>query len=271
MSVFRAACIQMNTGDDVAANVAVLSAEARKARDAGADFIATPENCVLMPPDNATRMSLCRYENADPALPPLCALARELGVWLLIGSIAIKIRDDRLVNRSFLIGPDGAIAARYDKIHLFDADLPDGERYRESSTVENGGSAITAELPWGRIGLTVCYDVRFPKLYRALAHAGAFALSVPAAFTETTGRAHWHVLTRARAIENGAYVIAPAQCGVHPGGRRTFGHSLIVSPWGEVLADGGEAPGIIRADIDPAKSLEARARIPSLMHDRDFA
>jgi predicted amidohydrolase len=176
----------------------------------------------------------------------------------------------KTANRSFLIDSKGAITARYDKIHLFDVDLPSGEQYRESNTVAGGTEATTADLPWGKLGLSVCYDVRFPQLYRALAQAGAFAFTIPAAFTETTGKAHWHVLLQARAIENGAFVIAPAQGGKHANGRSTYGHSLIVSPWGEVLAEAGIDPGVIVADIDPAHSTEARARVPNLRHDRAF-
>jgi deaminated glutathione amidase len=271
MSAFRTACVQMNAGDDVAANVAAVSGLIREAKGLGADFIATPENTTLMAQQRTDKLAKCRIEAHDPALPVLRTLAAELKIWLLIGSIAILVRKDKTVNRSYLIAPDGTVAARYDKIHLFDVDLPNGERYRESDTVEPGNGTVVAELPWGRLGMTVCYDVRFPKLYRALAHQGAIILTVPAAFTELTGASHWHVLARARAIENGAFVIAPAQCGVHPGGRRTFGHSLIVSPWGEVLTEGGDEPGVFIAEIDPAKALQARALIPSLMHDRDFS
>ena len=193
-------------------------------------------------------------------MPAFRALAEELGIWLLIGSLAIKVSDTKTANRSFLIDPKGAIAARYDKIHLFDVDLPSGENYRESNTVAGGDRAVTADLPWGKIGMSVCYDLRFPQLYRALAQAGAFLLTVPSAFTETTGKAHWHVLLRARAIENGAFVIAPAQGGTHADGRKTYGHSLIVAPWGEVLAEAGTDPGVIVADIDHgARSPTPRA------------
>jgi predicted amidohydrolase len=191
-------------------------------------------------------------------------------VWLLIGSLAIKVSDTKTANRSFLIDPKGRIAARYNKIHLFDVDLPSGETYRESNTVAGGGRAVLADLPWGKIGLTICYDLRFPQLYRALAQKGAFLLTVPSAFTETTGKAHWHVLLRARAIENGAFVIAPAQGGIHANGRATYGHSLIVAPWGEILAEAGTEPGIIVADIDPARVADARGRVPNLRHDRPF-
>jgi len=270
MSAFRAACVQLRSGDDMAENVRAASALIREAKAQGADFIATPENTALMAADGGAKLEKSFPEEADPALPSLRALAEELGVWLLIGSLAIKVSDTKTANRSFLIDPKGQVAARYDKIHLFDVDLPSGERYRESATVAGGDRAVTADLPWGKLGLSVCYDLRIPLLYRTLAQAGAFMLSVPSAFTETTGKAHWHVLLRARAIENGAFVIAPAQGGSHPGGRQTYGHSLIVAPWGEVLAEAGTDPCVIVADIDPALAQEARARIPSLRHDRPF-
>jgi predicted amidohydrolase len=268
--MIRAACIQLCASDDVAANLRSATALIREARGQGAGFITTPENTNLMASGKAAKLEKTYSEADDPSLPAFRALAEELAIWLLIGSLAIKVSESKTANRSFLISPDGSIAARYDKIHLYDVDLANGERYRESNTVAGGDRAVTADLPFGRIGLTVCYDLRFPHLYRTLAHHGAFLLTVPAAFTETTGKAHWHVLLRARAIENGAFVLAPAQCGIHPNGRCTYGHSLIVSPWGEVLAEAGDTPGVILADIDPARSTAARAQIPSLCHDRAF-
>jgi predicted amidohydrolase len=270
MTAFRAACIQLRSSDDVAENIKITSALIREARAKGADFIATPENTTLMAPDGGAKLDRSFAEDADPALPAFRALAEELGAWLLIGSLAIKVSDTKTANRSFLIDAKGRIAARYDKIHLFDTDPGSGERYRESNTVEGGHSAVVADLPWGTLGMTICYDLRFAALYRQLAKAGAFMLSVPSAFTETTGKAHWHVLLRARAIENGAFVIAPAQGGMHANGRQTYGHSLIIAPWGEILAEAGTEPGVIVADIDPAASLSARSRLPSLMHDREF-
>jgi len=267
---FRAACVQLRSSDDVAENILVTSDLIRTARAKGANFIATPENTTLMAPDGGAKLEKSFSEEADPALPAFRQLAEELGAWLLIGSLAIKVSDTKTANRSFLIDPKGRIAARYDKIHLFDVDLPSGETYRESNTVAGGARAVTTELPWGTIGLSICYDVRFPKLYRALAHKGAFLLTVPSAFTETTGKAHWHVLLRARAIENGAFVMAPAQGGTHANGRQTYGHSLIIAPWGEILAEAGTEPGVILADIDPAAVTNARSRVPSLRHDRDF-
>ncbi|HEX4080641.1 MAG TPA: carbon-nitrogen hydrolase family protein [Rhizomicrobium sp.] len=270
MTCFRAACVQLRSSDDVAGNIRTASALIREAKAAGAEFVATPENTTLMAPDGGAKLESSRPEAHDAALPAFCALAEELGIWLLVGSLAIRVSDTKTANRSFLIDPRGVVAARYDKIHLFDVDLPSGELYRESNTVEAGAAAVPAGLPWGILGLSICYDLRFPQLYRDLAKRGAFAFAVPSAFTETTGKAHWHVLLRARAIENGAFVLAPAQGGLHANGRRTYGHSLIVSPWGEILAEAGSDPGVITAEIDPASSSEARARIPSLRHDRPY-
>jgi predicted amidohydrolase len=207
-------------------------------------------------------------EDRHPALPGFAALARELGLWILIGSLAIRGSGDKISNRSYLIAADGTVRARYDKIHLFDVSLRSGEAYRESATVEAGARAVVADLPWGRLGMTVCYDVRFAYLYRQLAHAGASMLAVPAAFTYQTGAAHWEVLIRARAIETGAFVLAPAQCGTRAWGRKTYGHTLIVDPWGTVLADGGSEPGYVTADLDLDAVDRARAMIPALAHDR---
>ena len=270
MSAFRAACVQLRSGEDVGENIVFAEKLVRQAAAGGAQFIATPENTSLMAADGGAKLAQSYDESADPALPVFTSLARERGVWLLIGSLAIKTSPGKTANRSFLIDPKGTVTARYSKIHLFDVDLPSGETYRESNSVEGGGQAVVAETPWGKIGLSVCYDLRFPQLYRALAKHGAFAFTVPSAFTETTGKAHWHVLLRARAIENGAFVIAPAQGGTHANGRKTYGHSLIVSPWGEVLAEAGTDPGVIVADIDPALSKQARERVPNLQHDRIF-
>jgi len=270
MSAFKAACVSLRSSDDVDENIRVTSALIREAKAKGADFIATPENTTLMAHDGGAKLERSFPEDRDPALPRFAALAEELGVWLLIGSLAIKVSDKKTANRSFLIDPKGRVAARYDKIHMFDVDLPSGEVYRESNTVAGGDRAVTADLPWGKIGLTICYDLRFPQLYRALAKDGAFLLTVPSAFTETTGKAHWHVLLRARAIENGAFVMAPAQGGTHANGRQTYGHSLIIAPWGEVLAEGGTEPGVILAEIEPAAATSARQRVPNLRHDRDW-
>jgi predicted amidohydrolase len=270
MTSFMAACVQMRSSDDVAKNVREASALIREAASRGAQFIGTPENTTLMAPDGGAKLERSFPEDADPALPAFRNLAEALGIWLLIGSLAIKVSDSKTANRSFLIDPKGGIAARYDKIHLFDVDLPSGEKYRESNTVAGGDRAVLAETPWGKVGLSVCYDLRFPHLYRALAKAGAFMFTVPSAFTETTGKAHWHTLLRARAIENGAYVFAPAQGGTHANGRKTYGHSLIIAPWGEILAEGGTEPGIILAEIDPDRVADARSRVPNLQHQGTF-
>ena len=270
MTIFRAACVQLRSSNDVEDNIRVTSELIREAKGKGAEFIATPENTTLMAPDGGAKLENSFSEEHDSALPRFRALAEELGIWLLIGSLAIKVSESRTANRSFLIDPTGKIAARYDKIFLFDVDLPSGEIYRESNTVEGGCEAVVADLPWGRLGLSICYDLRFPQLYRKLAQAGSSFLAVPSAFTETTGKAHWHVLLRARAIENGAFVIAPAQGGTHANGRQTYGHSLIVAPWGEIIAEAGAEPCVITAEIDPAAVKIARERVPSLRHDRGF-
>lgn len=270
MSPFRLACIQTNTGNDMAANIAAAETLIRQAHDAGADFIALPECVAMMEPDKSLVREKAAAQDGHPALRRFAELASETGKWILGGSVAVTTDDGRVANRSVLFDGSGGIAAQYDKIHMFDVDLPGGESYRESQTYRPGADACLAATPWGMLGMTVCYDLRFPQLYRALAHAGAGLLSVPSAFTRQTGRAHWHVLLRARAIETGCYVFAPAQCGDHPGNRQTYGHSLIVDPWGEVLADGGEETGFVIAEIDPAKIGEARSALPSLDHDRDF-
>ena len=269
-AAFKAACVQLRSTDDVAENIRDAVRWAREAAARGATFIATPENTTLMAPDGGAKLAHSFDEANDPALPVFAALALELKVWILIGSVAIKVSATKTANRSFLFAPDGSVAARYNKIHLFDVQLASGETYRESNTVAGGDTAVVADTDMGRIGLSICYDLRFPQLYRKLAQKGAFLFAVPSAFTVPTGSAHWHVLLRARAIENGAFVIAPAQSGEHANGRKTYGHSLIVSPWGEVLAEAGTEPGVIIADIDPALAADARAKVPNLQHDRDF-
>ena len=275
-AAFTAACLQFTAGPDPEPNLDKVLGMARQARDAGADFITTPEATNFIE-SGRRRRDKARREADDPFLAGMRAFARETGAWVLLGSLVIDPAgepgsegEERLANRSFLIDPAGGIVARYDKIHMFDIDLPGGESYRESNAYRPGGSTVVAETPWGRIGMTVCYDLRFPHLYRALAQAGADFLSVPSVFTVPTGRAHWHVLQRARAIENGCFVIAPAQWGEHAGGRKSYGHSLIVDPWGEVLADGGEGETIVTAKIDPDRIAEARRMVPSLQHDRGF-
>ena len=268
---FKAACIQLRSSGNVAENIRQTSAFVREAAAGGARFIATPENTNIMAQDNRAKLAATFDEAADPSLPAFASLAKELGVWLSIGSLHIKVSPEKTANRSFLFAPDGTIRARYDKIHLFDVTVATGESYRESAQVQGGHEAVLADTEFGAIGITVCYDLRFPRLYRKLAKKGAFAFTIPSSFTVPTGEAHWHVLLRARAIENGAFVIAAAQGGLHANGRKTYGHSLIVAPWGEVLAEAGTEPGVIFADIDPALSAEARGRIPNLEHDRDFS
>ena len=266
--MIRAALIQLRSGTDVARNVAAASGLIRDAAGQGAQFASTPEMTNILEPDRARLRSLARPEHEDESVAAFALLARELGLWLNIGSLALKGQAEKLVNRSLLFAPDGSIAARYDKIHLFDVDLPTGETLRESHAYEGGAQAVLAQTPLGPIGLTICYDMRFPHLYRALAQAGAKLFTVPSAFTVPTGQAHWHVLLRARAIETGSFVLAAAQGGRHESGRETYGHSLIVSPWGEVLAEAGVEPGIVVADLDLAQADAARARIPALAHDR---
>ena len=268
---FRLACVQVNAGNEVGPNVDAASALIRSAVAEGADLVSLPECVALLEPDR-TALFEKSFEEADhPALAAFRTLASELGIWLHVGSLAVLSGDGRIANRTFLIDPGGNVVETYDKIHMFDVDLADGEAYRESETYQPGAAASVADLPWGRAGLTICYDVRFPSLYTHLAEAGADFIGVPSAFTRTTGRAHWHVLLRARAIETGCWVFAAAQCGDHAGGRRTYGHSLIVDPWGEIVAEVGEEPGVIVADIDPARVAEARLSVPSLANVRDYS
>lgn len=270
MTILKTACIQMTSGDDIAANIATASRLIRRAAGQGAMLITLPENVFLMPKNRKQLLESATLMDANPAVQAMIALAQELQVMLLIGSIALKLtpRAKKLVNRSILIAADGIILAHYDKIHLYDVTLANGEKYHESNKVEHGFWAVLAEPGLVKIGLTICYDVRFPHLYRGLAQAGAEVITVPAAFTEFTGQAHWHTLLRARAIENGCYIVAPAQTGLHPNKRRTYGHSLIIDPWGEILADGGEGEGVVLADIDTARVVEVRASLPSLQHDQ---
>lgn len=263
----RAALVQMRSGRDMARNVKDASGMIREAKAKGADFISTPEMTNILEPDRPRLKSLARREAEDESVAAFATLAKDLSVWLNIGSLALKGEGDKLLNRSFLFAPDGSIVARYDKIHLFDVDLPSGEQLRESHTYQGGSSAVLAETALGPIGLTICYDMRFPHLYRSLAQAGAKLFTIPSAFTVPTGQAHWHVLLRARAIETGSFVLAAAQGGTHESGRETYGHSLIVSPWGDVLAEAGTEPGLLLADIDLADADLARARIPAWSND----
>ena len=269
-SVFKAACIQMSARKDPAVNADRVEALVREAAANGADLIMTPEMTnIINRPREAVAAAVQAEEDCINAAR-FAALATETGKHLLAGSLGVQAGGGKLANRSILFGPDGKVMARYNKIHMFDVNLPNGETYRESSTFEAGREAVTADLPWGRLGMTICYDMRFAYLYRMLAKAGCSFISVPAAFTVPTGRAHWHVLLRARAIETGCFVFAPAQCGTHDDGRKTYGHSLIVAPWGDVLADAGEEPeAIVMAEIDTRRVAEARGQVPSLTHDRD--
>ncbi len=270
MRKLAVACIQMRSGTEPAANLAAVTEMIRQAAAQGARFIATPEMTNLLDIRPGMARAKVRREAEDESLPAFQALAAGLGVTLLVGSLAIALEDEaRFANRSFLIGPEGKVIARYDKIHMFDVEVGDGQTYRESNAYRPGREAVLATAPFGRIGLTICYDLRFPHLYRRLAQAGAEILTVPAAFTRVTGEAHWHVLIRARAIETGCFVIAPAQSGSHEDGRETFGHSLIVSPWGEIIAERTSAePGLLLAGIDLTDVAEARRRIPALMNDQ---
>jgi predicted amidohydrolase len=260
----------MRSGTDVAENIGSASALIRQAAGTGAELIATPEMTTLLDRKPGAVWEKSTIEEADPGLKAFRQLAKDLNVTLLIGSIAIRVGDGKCANRSFLIAPDGAVKARYDKIHMFDVQLNAGNIYRESDSFAAGGEAVVAELPIGHLGMTVCYDVRFPDLFRQLAYGGAKVIAVPAAFTKITGEAHWHVLLRSRAIETGCFIIAPAQGGRHQDGRETFGHSLIIDPWGEIIAEAGVDPGFITATLDLSKVDDVRGKIPSLKHVRPF-
>ena len=266
----RIALLQMTSGIDPAANAATLVDAVGAAKAGGAGMLFTPEMSGLLDRNRARAAPLLRDEANDPVLTAVREAARAHGVWVALGSLALagERSDGRLINRSLLIDAEGAIRARYDKLHLFDVDLPTGESWRESSAYAPGEGAVIASTPAGLLGLSVCYDLRFPALYAALSDAGAELLTIPAAFTVPTGKAHWHVLMRARAIENAAWVIAAAQIGSHEDGRATFGHSLVVDPWGEIVLDMGKEPGLAFAETDLARVVDARARIPVLAHRR---
>jgi len=272
--MLRVGIIQLNTGNHVGAAVDTAEVLIREAATGGAKLVTTPETTHLMEMNRTAVLEKAQYEADDAGLKRFLALARELGIWLHIGSLIIKIADDKLANRAFMISPEGDIRARYDKLHLFDVDLPNGETYRESRLYQPGKSAVLVETPFGKIGLTICYDLRFPHLYCTLAAEGASIIMVPAAFTVKTGEAHWHTLLRARAIETGAYVLAAAQTGKHATGRSTYGHSLAIDPWGQVMADAqdtcGDAPGVLLVDLDLAKVASTRLTMPSLKHKRPF-
>lgn len=271
MTTAKVACIQPNTGTDWEANLAACTAWIEAAAGEGASYIQTPEVTNFIYRRRQDTMAATHPEADDPSLKAYRELAARLGVWLNIGSLALRGEtDERLVNRSFLIDPQGAIANRYDKIHMFDVELPSGQKFTESRAYRPGERVNVVDLPFGRLGMTICYDMRFPHLYRGLAKAGAEILTMPSAFTAETGKAHWHVLLRSRAIENGCFVIAAAQTGSHDGGRETYGHSLIVDPWGRVLADGGEDTGYVTAELDMTEVAKARQSVPSLSNDRDY-
>jgi predicted amidohydrolase len=269
-STFRVGLVQMRSGRTPQANLDAATKLIGEAKSGGADYVLTPEMTNIMEVSRERLLASIVEEESDNNLATFRELARALAIHLHIGSLAVKASPDKAANRSFLIDPRGEIVARYDKIHMFDVDLANGESYRESRNFHPGEIAVLSDLPWGRLGLTVCYDLRFPALYRALAEAGASFLAIPSAFTRQTGEAHWHVLNRARAIENGCFVLAAAQGGKHENGRETFGHSLVVDPWGRIIAEGGTEPGVVLAEIDPAEVVAARARIPSLQHGRRF-
>ncbi len=271
MAKLHVACIQMCSTDDIDENIAAASTLIRRARAEGANFAATPEMTSLMDQRKGALAAKVVAEADDRALKAFRALAVETGMTLLLGSLPVRVDADLCANRSFLVAPTGDIVARYDKIHMFDVEVGDGQTYRESRDYRPGDKSVTADIGGAIIGLSVCYDVRFPALYRALAKAGAQILCVPAAFTRVTGQAHWRALLVARAIENGAFVVAPGQGGSHRDGRETFGHSLIIGPWGDVIAEGGIEPGVVAAVIDLDAVAETRRRIPSLSHDRNFA
>jgi deaminated glutathione amidase len=269
-STFRVGLIAMRSGRSPADNLDAATKLIEQAKKGGADYVLTPEMTNVMEVDRTRLFATIVPEEQDASLVTFRELARALGIYVHVGSLAIKVSPDKAANRSFLIDPRGEIVARYDKIHMFDVDLKGGESYRESRNFRAGDLAVVVDLPWGRIGLTICYDLRFPALYRALAEAGASFLTIPSAFTRQTGEAHWHVLMRARAIENGCYVFAAAQGGKHENGRETYGHSVVIDPWGRVVAEGDTEPGVVFADVDPAEIVAARARIPSLEHGRRF-
>ncbi|RKF13346.1 carbon-nitrogen hydrolase family protein [Roseovarius spongiae] len=272
----KAALVQLNSGDDPAVNLSLTADLIESAAEQGAEFVLTPEvtNCVSA--SRARQNEVLQREDEDQTLAALRALAAKRSIWLLIGSLALKTgdADGRFANRSFLVAPDGSVTARYDKIHMFDVTISDTESYRESTGYRPGKAAVLGDMGQMRLGMTICYDLRFPRLYRQLAQAGAHVLSVPSAFSPVTGAAHWETLLRARAIETGCYVLAPAQCGTHTAtrgkSRRTYGHSLAVAPWGKVVADGGADPGVTLLDLDMERVAQARDRIPALDHDRPF-
>ena len=271
MSNLKVACIQTNSKSDPNINIREVSSLIRAAKSKGAELITTPEVVGMLEPNREKALNKAQPENYHGVLREFQALSRDLAIWLLIGSISVKLSNGKLANRSFLINPDGQIIARYTKIHMFDVEVNDGSIYRESATYQPGTSACLARTPWGLVGLTICYDIRFPALYRDLAKAGAKIIFIPSAFTEVTGEAHWHILQRARAIENGCFIVSAAQTGMQAQHRKTFGHSIIVDPWGNILADADKDVGFITADLDLNLVDEGRKKIPSLTHDREYS
>jgi len=270
MASFKAACVQVNASNDMDQNIQTACEMVRDAHSQGAELICLPENVVMMEFGGENVIAKSFPQDEHPALIAFKSLSAEIKAWVLVGSIAVRLANNKVANRSFLLNPDGNVAGQYDKIHLFDVDLDGGESYRESNTFDGGETAVLASTPWGGLGMAICYDVRFPHLFRTLAKAGANIITIPAAFTKPTGIAHWKVLLRARAIETGCYVIAPAQCGSHKGGRETYGHSLIVSPWGDILSEGGDEPEILLADINIDEVAAVRQKVPALQHDKPF-
>jgi predicted amidohydrolase len=264
------ACVQVSPNGDRHANLEEAVAGVRRAASNGAKLIALPEYAVQLHTRGRVMRDGAGSEDNDEALRAFSAVALDCKCWVLVGSLTMRAGDDKIYNRSYLFADDGSIVASYDKLHMFDATLPTGRVIREGALYEAGSRAVAAETPWGLLGLTICYDVRFPQLYRALAQAGARIIAVPSAFTRATGEMHWHTLLRARAIENGCFIVAPATCGTHPDEHSTFGHSLVVDPFGQIVLEAGDEPGVFQIDIDLAQVEIARARIPSLTHDRDF-
>ena len=268
---FTVACLQVTAGNELQDNVATAVRFIDQAVDGGAEFVMMPENVTMMEWGRKAITSKGRPEQDHEGLAAFRESAKRHKVWIHCGSLSISLDDGRVANRTYVLDDAGEIVATYDKIHMFDVDLGDGERYAESTTFAPGDKAVVVDLPWGKLGLTICYDLRFPALYRSIAQGGAELIAVPSAFTQVTGEAHWHVLLRARAIETGSFIVAPAQTGTHPGDRKTFGHALIVDPWGKVLADAGKETGLVSAKIDLNKVEKVRKRMPSLSHDRPFA
>jgi predicted amidohydrolase len=271
MTMIKVAAVQMCSGIDPEKNARAMQALVREAHASGATYVQTPEMTGAVQRDRKGLFAILKDEADDIIVRTAASLAAEMKIHLHVGSTAIRLQDGKIANRGFLFGPDGALVCRYDKIHMFDVDLDNGESWRESAVYQPGETAVTADLPFGRLGFAICYDLRFPQLFRAEALAGADVISLPAAFTRQTGEAHWDVLVRARAIENGVFMIAAAQAGLHEDGRETYGHSIIVDPWGRVLAQAsGTGEAVVTADIDIAEVRSARQKVPNLRNARDF-